>query len=145
MSFELNIPVCSERVESGEGRPIYEVWSLFAPQYRAFNEREDRALNSLRRAIEVDLNGAAKSLDHSWISFLSFCPDLASRRVALDIGLRKRSIKGEFFLVSFAALDRRIVLCPRIEEFSFEIQRGQDLLTRATDVFTAHFRRIFRR
>ena len=145
MSFDLCMPVCSERVQSEERRPVYEVWALFAPEFRAFSEREDRALNNLRRDLQVELNGMGKGLDHERLAELSFRPQLTARRLTLNLTLRRRTIKGDFFLVSYEALDRRIVLCPRIEDFSFELLRGQDLQTRATEVLTAHFKQLEKR
>ena len=142
MSFDITIPIYSERVESQERAPAYMVWPLFAPDQVAHNAREDRALSSLQRELQKDLNAKAKALDHREIAQISFCPNLFTRRVPLDLSLRKRTIRGDFFLVSFAAMDRRIVFCPRIPKVSFELLRGQDLPTRATEVITAHFKEL---
>ncbi|MEZ5325575.1 MAG: AAA family ATPase [Verrucomicrobiales bacterium] len=142
MSFTITIPVYSERVESPERAPVYVVWPLFAADAVAHNAREDRALSSLQRELQNALNAKAKGLDHRDIAQLSFCPPLTSRRVPLNLSLRKRTIRGDFFLVSFPALERRIVICPRIPGLSFELLRGQDLSTRATEVIIAHFREL---
>ncbi len=151
MSLELNIAILSERVEHDDGRNVYAVRPALdlapavdgrRPSLLVENAREDRALENLERTLMKGFHQLIAKMRHDELTRWSYCPpELAGRKIKLHLNLRKQTISGDFFLLTFRSMDRRTVLCPKVPGLSFDLERGESLEDRATEVLTGYFRK----
>ncbi len=121
---------------------LFTVWPLFAPTVVERHGKLERVLFQLARTLRAQLNALGKALRHEELARYSFCPDLEYRRIDLALELRRRVARGRFFFVLFEALGRRLAFTPAVPELWFEVQRGESLTARATEVLTHHFRAL---
>ena len=149
MAISLTIPVLSEKVTQ-DGKPArYKVTPLFHHIGRhgsedasaTFNEREDRALEQLSKELRKALNQAAAGMDHSAFNRRGFSPDLSIRNLKLEIPLRKQTIRGGFAVVTFQSIGRKVVVLPSVPNLSFDLERGEDIQTRTTEVMAQFFKK----
>jgi ATP-dependent Clp protease ATP-binding subunit ClpC len=152
MSINLSIPIYSERVQRKEGGHWYRVHPVFPSMmpaeignFMVHNPREDRAFDELTRLLRKELNDLASAMHHDALIRWSFHPELTGSKVPIQISLRKQSLSGEIFAVTYQSLGRRIVVLPKIQQLIFDLERGQLLEERANDVLTRFFRKIEKR
>jgi len=149
MSLPLSIPVLSEKISAPDGGKVYVVQPALPlggsgsrHGFVAENRREDYALDQLTRDLRRHLNDAAKSPRHDELARWSFDPGPQLSRLTLQFALRKQTIEGDFTFIVFEAFDRRIALCPRLDDLAFDIPRGSSLKERADAALRGHFRRL---
>jgi len=118
----------------------YTVRPLFHPGPVERHEKLERVLFQLGRELRKQLNELGKSWRHDDLASYAYCPDLEFRRFDVKIELRRRSAETRFFFVLFDWQDRKIVFTPAVPDLWFEVQRGESLTDRATEVLTHYFR-----
>ena len=148
MSIRLHIPVFSERLQRPGERKTYRITPAFPTmlwrdreRFEVFHPREDRALEELTRILRREFNELAKDMRHDALLRWSFYPDLTAKKIPVHLLLRKQSVTGEVFAVTYNAMGRRIVSLPKLPALTFDLERGNRLEDRANEVLTKYFRR----
>ncbi len=118
----------------------YWAAALFVETFERSAAREDRALAQLEGDVRQAVNRAAAAMRQDDLAYWSYCPDLTPHTLRIQINLRKHSVTRDFFFASWEALDRRLVISPRLPNLCFEWPRDTPLARRATEVLTAYFR-----
>ena len=139
--MKITLPIYVETIhDPKEKEHLFRVRPLFFPQPRRQHRSLDRALARLADDLRCDLGKMGKALRHDELAAYSFCPDLEHHRLDLTLELRHHRARGRFLFVAFAALGRRLAFTPAVPEVWFDLQPGERLEDRATEVLTRHFR-----
>ncbi|MDF1812293.1 MAG: AAA family ATPase, partial [Verrucomicrobiales bacterium] len=146
--MNLYIPVFSERIHRQEKGKTYRLRPAFPSMpwkerddFVVYNPREDRALEELTRILRRYFSELAKDMRHDSLIRWSFFPDLKGVKIPVQMFLRKQSVNGEIFAVTYSALGRRIVTMPKLPGLTFDLERGDRLEDRANEVLTKYFRK----
>jgi len=152
MSVILSIPIYSERIIRKEGGYLYRVHPALPAMlpgdindFVIYNQREDRAFDDLNRLLRKELNDQALSVRHDALVRWSFHPDLTGSKVPIQIFLKRQSLSGEVFVVTYQLMGRRVVVLPKIHQITFDVERGQLLDDRTNEVLTKYFRKLEKR
>lgn len=147
--MNLYIPIFSERIHRREKGKTYRVCPAFPAMpfkdrdaFEVFNPREDRAIEELTRILRRHFNELAQDLRHDSLLRWSFHPEIKGEKIPLQLFLRKQSINGEWFAISYQSMGRRIVTLPKLPGVTFDVERGDRLADRATEVLTQYFRKL---
>lgn len=145
MSFELSLPVLVEKVQPEGERAFYRAGAVFVGGFERIDSREERAIRELTDALRRAANEEARMMRHDLIAGWSFHPHrLRHRQLKLTLTLRKHTLRPNIVVLMFDSLGRTLAASPQIRELCFEVGSGENLETRATEVYTEHFRQLER-
>ncbi len=116
---------------------------LFFEQPAEIDREIARARTRLARALAKELQELGAD-DPRRLARYTFCPDLKLHNFKFRLDLRRQSHAGRFPVVVFRRWERRIAFSPLLPEAWFEVGRGQDLQSRAQEVYTDFFRHLER-
>lgn len=139
------IPIFIEERSSGPANPpTYIVRPLFQfePVQRA--EKLSRALAKLSNDLYQLLHELGQEPRHDQLAQWTFSPLLDECTIELRLELSSGPHRRNFFLVGYAALERRLYFTPTLPKLHFEVFSNQNLAERATTVLTKHFRELER-
>ncbi|MEZ5303768.1 MAG: hypothetical protein R3F11_24455 [Verrucomicrobiales bacterium] len=138
----ITIPIYVERIDDAEGgKPYFRAAPLFFGGYERRDAREDRALERLAADLRREANSLARDPRHDALAAWAFYPEMKASRVRVRLNLRRHWAEADFFFAVIESLGRRIAVCPHLPGLPFEIGRGESLASRASEVFTEHFRK----
>jgi len=141
--MEFTIPIyIEERKEAGRTTARYSVRPLFLEKPLRRGEQLQRASNRLAGDLRQELLQCARRWRHDRLIEWTRNPELEESELRISLRLKRASAETRFLVVSFPALGRRIAFTPAVPGLWFEVRRGQDLKTRATEVLTRHFREL---
>ena len=133
------VPILIERAEGLHTiRPLFN--STPAETSRDLGRGTARFVRKLREVLDT----LGKEHRHEALARYAFAPRLHAREMTLTLYLKRKTARLRILLVWFTKLGRRIAFTPSIPDVWFGIDRGQDLLDRASEVLTDHFRRLER-
>ena len=136
MKFE--IPILAEQIGSQKS-PLIRVRPLFFDH----PVRQDPRLSRAMSRLATDLRKLfAEISDYDELARFAFCPDAQVRRLKLDIDLRTDILRAKLPVVTFWHLSRVLAFSPSLPELWFEVNEGETLKNRATDVYTWHLRQV---
>ena len=138
----VTIPIYVEEQPQADARaPFYFVRPLFFHEPWASHEILSRAMNDLVRALRAKCTFLSHEMRHDELAAYCFAPPLEDHllKFALDLGKQRPTCRILF--VRMEAFGRRLAFSPNLPEFAFELERGEQLQTRATEVVTQYFRR----
>jgi ATP-dependent Clp protease ATP-binding subunit ClpA len=138
---KLSIPVYIETFTRKDGQRAHRVRPLFRPRPERQHVSLERALNLLALDLRVLLHQLGKELRHEQLAEWSFAPSCTHHALKLRLPLEQGNVVARFLFVVFPALERRIAFTPSLPELWFDVERGESLEERATDVLTRYFRR----
>ncbi len=122
----------------------YTARPVFFPRPVRTDDNLNRLLTKLVgeivRAIEVEARADRQDFVARW----AFAPPLSQHRLALEIELRRRKVKGKFLFVAFEHLGRRLAFTPSVPDVWFEVVRGELLEDRAKAALEEHWRAVER-
>ncbi|MCY2962330.1 MAG: AAA family ATPase [Planctomycetota bacterium] len=136
----LNIPVYIE-VKKERGGAVHHCQPLFVSNVTATDSHLGLAMSKLTSRLHQLLSNLGASDRHDLLAQCSFSPDLKTHVLSLALELRSDLVRVKLLFVTFQAVGRIVALCPAIPELCFELRTLQDLESRATHVFTRHFRK----
>lgn len=120
----------------------YTIKPLFLDGPTEQHEKLERAIHLLSSRLREILRDLGNYARHDELAQYTFSPNWTYDRIEVRIELRKRIARCKFLFVLFREFDRRIAFSPTLPEVWFEVQRGEDLSVRATEVLTRHFREL---
>lgn len=141
--MQLSIPIYFETRRGGESsRQRHILRPLFFQTPMRTDESLGRALSKLAQELTAELNRLGREANHEELSKYVFAPEVTPQKLKLRLELRRQVVRGQFFCVTFRAFARRVGFFPGVPDVWFEFRRGQTLEHRATEVLTAHFRKL---
>lgn len=141
--MNLALPVyVEEHKVPGQPAPQFLLRPLFFTAPHESGPVLSTVLAKLAREIRKRLDALADAPRHDELIPWTFAPDLAQTPVKFTLQLRRQTAECRLLVVSFEAFDRRIGFIPALGDLFFEINRGQNVTTRAREVITEHFRQI---
>jgi ATP-dependent Clp protease ATP-binding subunit ClpC len=136
-----SIPIFIEERSSGLAKPpTYIVRPLVQVEPVQRAEKLSRALAKLSNDLHQLLHDLGHDPRHDELARWTFNPLLEETTLELRLELSSGSHRRAFFLVGYAALDRKLYFTPTLPELHFEVLPNQSLAERATAVLTRHFR-----
>ena len=136
-----SIPIfIQENPVRGNHPSHFIVRPLFHPYPVEKSEKLHRALNKLSSGLKQLLYDLGHDSRHDALAEWTFDPILREETLELRLELDSGSELIKLFLVGYSAWNRTIYFNPLSPELHFEVQLGQSLKERATEVFTRHFR-----
>lgn len=131
-----------ERKAAGEPGPTYTVRPLFFASPQRSGEVLSRTMTKLARDLRERLDGLAKEICQDELAAWTFCPAVEQRRLQVEAPLRRVTLRAKVSVVSFEALGRRLAFVPQVPGLWFDVERGQSVAGRATEVITEHFLKL---
>ncbi len=139
--MDLAIPIYIEQIPQPEQpAPLYLVRPLYFPQPVGQDEELQRAIAKFVKAMRRELNRVGRLMHHDQLSAYSFAPEIEEHFHTLTLDLKARRARCKFLFVAMSCLDRRVVFTPSLPQVYFDLERGEDLHTRATAFLTRYFR-----
>ncbi len=143
--MRVEVPILIRPETDARGRTaVQAVRPLFFEEPTFSDRNLGQAVSRLTNKLQEQLEKLASSGDHASVAVYGFSPDLRLEWLELRLELRRSMFLGWFPLVVFNHKDRRLAVSPYLLELWFDIPRGENLVERATDVFTRHFRNVER-
>ena len=143
MNITLPIYVEESRVQ---GRLVHTARAVFWPRWVERHEMAARAVSKLAQRVQAHLGELAQQGRHEDLAAYSFYPDdLTDKTTPLRLFLGDRHVAARYFLLTFAALGRRVAFTPTLPDVWFEVARGETLAARAGEVYEHHFRTLERK
>ncbi len=121
---------------------VYTVRPLFVDSPRERDEILTRAINRLFKEVRQHLDGLARQVRHDELARYCYYPHLESQSLKLKILLGNRSFSCRLLFVSTPQFGRKLVFTPTFPDLWFDLERGQSLSERATNVLTRYFREL---
>ena len=142
----LSIPVlATENKQPNQPAPIVVVRPLFALQTVEQGNSLQRALAKLNQNLRESYDEIGKNPRHDSLAWMTFSPLLSSKLLQLRLFLSSQTFDCKYLFVQFDAFGKRIAYTPNVPRLWFEIERGEDLQSRAVEVLTEHFKILERR
>ena len=143
MNFD--IPIFIEELPGTGGKPpSFVVRPAFAPTFVQRADKLSRALARLTTDLQNHLHQLGTEPRHESLALWTARDTLKEATLELRLDLDSGSQKLRLFFLGYQALDREIWFSPALPEIHFEVLAGQQLESRANQVFTRHFRQIER-
>lgn len=139
--MQIRIPTFIQTHKSPQGTR-YVVRPLFFPTPARFEPSLSRAMSKFTQDLSKELGRLGRAADQSALARWTFSPPIVEHRVDVVIELRRKTIRGRVFLAVLKQFDRKIAFSPVIPDVWFDLQRGETLAARASEVYSAHFRQL---
>jgi ATP-dependent Clp protease ATP-binding subunit ClpC len=140
---KLTVPLYQEKFRQ-DGADVYYVRPLFHAGIEALRPELQRATDSVRNNLHKELRALSAQARHDSLAFYAQCPDVREEAVDVAIQLKRRSVEVRFLFAVFELGDRRVAFTPRLPHLSFDLGRRDDLVTRANEVLSTHYRKLER-
>jgi ATP-dependent Clp protease ATP-binding subunit ClpA len=122
----------------------YTARPLFFPRPARSDDNLSRLLTKITgevvRAVELEARADRQDAAAAW----AFAPSVSQHRLAVEVELRRRVVKGKFLFVAFDHLGRRLAFTPSVPDVWFEVPRGERLEGRAKAALDEHWRAVER-
>lgn len=142
----LSIPVlATEHKQPNQPAPMVVVRPLFALQTVEQGNSLQRALAKLNQKMRESYDEIGKNPRHDSLAWMTFSPFLSSKILQFRLFLSSQTFDCKYLFVQFDAFGKRIAYTPNVPHLWFEIERGEDLQSRAIEVLTEHFKILERR
>jgi ATP-dependent Clp protease ATP-binding subunit ClpC len=138
--MNLTIPIYIEQLPQTGQSPVYSVRPLFFQEPVGLDVELQRAMAKFVKAMKRELDNKAREMRHDWLADYCYAPEVDDQRVRLALDLKTGTARCTFLFVTINGFDRRIAFTPSLPHLWFEIERGETLHARATEVLTSHFR-----
>ncbi len=142
----LTIPIlATEHKPLKNSAPTVVVRPLFNLNTSEQGKSLQRAINKLTQSLRNQFEEHGKKPRHYDLAWFTFSPVFSSKILKFRLFLASKSFDCEYLFVILDAFGKKIAFTPNVPEIWFEIERGEDLQTRAVEVLTEHFRHLERR
>ncbi|MEZ5425111.1 MAG: AAA family ATPase [Pyrinomonadaceae bacterium] len=142
----LTIPIlATEQKQANQPAPSVVVRPLFNLNTTAQGNNLQKAVNKLRQKIREQFVEHGKKPRHYDLAWFTFSPLLTTKVLNFRLFLSSGTYDCCYIFVTFNAFGKKVVFSPNLSGVWFELERGEDLHTRAVEVFTEHFRHLERR
>jgi ATP-dependent Clp protease ATP-binding subunit ClpC len=139
--MNLTIPIYIEQLpQEGQSTPVYAVRPLFFEEPVGLDVELQRALAKFVKAMRRQLDNQAREMRHDCLADYCYAPEVDDQLITLALDLKTSIARCSFLFVTINGFDRRIAFTPSLPHLWFEIERGEDLHARATEVLTGYFR-----
>ena len=138
--MKITVPIYIEQQQDPGQPAMYVVRPLFFDEPVARDEKLQRAIGKLVKALWRELDEAGKKMWQNDLAAYSFAPELDDQLLSFNLDLKTRRAACRMLFVIFNSLNRRIVFSPNLPQLWFEIERGETLQSRAAEVLTHFFR-----
>ncbi len=139
--MNINIPIYVEaHREKNPRRTVYQCEPLFSPGIQGRDESLPKAMGKLMKRLKLRLDSLASEARHDELEHFVFNPDCDMQTLKLSLDLRDRIVKCKLLFIEMKTLDRRIAFSPSLRELWFELEPGELLQDRATEILSRHFR-----
>lgn len=137
----ITIPIYIQQYQRPEeSSPLYIVRPLFFQEPVGRDEELQRAVSRFVKGMRRALDEAGRDRWQNDLAAYSFAPSLDDQVLSFNLDLRTRRAACRFLFVTFKTAGRRVAFTPSLPDLWFEIDRGETLESRATEVLTQHFR-----
>lgn len=141
----LSIPVLvTEQKQANNPAPTVFVRPLFNLNTVEQGNSLQRAMNKLSQTLRKQFEEHGKKPRHHDLAWFTFSPVLSTKTLQFRLFLASQSFDCKYLFVSLDAFGKKIAFTPNVSGIWFDIERGEDLQARATEVLTDHFRALER-
>ncbi|GMU50934.1 MAG: hypothetical protein AMXMBFR33_00800 [Candidatus Xenobia bacterium] len=137
MRFEIPLYIQGQ----GGKQPEYRVRPLFFARPEEHSRLLHQARSRLIQSLRSHLDALSRLDRNEELARYSYCPELDQNLLELRFEHKKRTARVRLLVVTFRALGRRLAFSPSLPEEWFEVERGQDLAARTTEVLRQFLRR----
>jgi ATP-dependent Clp protease ATP-binding subunit ClpA len=139
--MNIAIPIYIELIpQEGQPTPFYSIRPLFFQEPAGRDEELQRAIAKFVKVMRRELDGEGRRLRQDGLAAYSFAPEIEDQLLNLSLDLKSRTSHCKFLFVTLNSFDRRLAFTPSLPHLWFELERGEDLSSRATEVMTKYFR-----
>lgn len=143
MNFD--IPIFIEELPASGGKPpSFIVRPAFDPAFVQRADKLSRALARLTTDLQNHLHQLGTEPRHESLARWTSRGPLKEATLELRLDLDSGDQKLRLFFLGYQALNRELWFSPALPDIHFEVLPGQQLESRASLVFTRHFRQIER-
>jgi len=139
-NVKITLPIYIEQQQEPGQPASYFIHPLFFDEPAARDEELQRAIGKLVKALRRELDEAGKRMWQSDLAAYSFAPELDDQLLSFNLDLKTRRAACRMLFITFNSLNRRIAFSPNLPQLWFEIERGETLQSRASEVLTQFFR-----
>ncbi len=137
MRFEIPLYIQGQ----GGKQPEYRVRPLFFARPEEHSKLLKQARSRLIQSLRSHLDALSRQDRNEELARYSYCPELEQNLLDLRFEHKKRTARVRLLVVTFHGLGRRLAFSPSLPDEWFEVDRGQDLGVRATEVLRQFLRR----
>ncbi|MBI3653743.1 MAG: ATP-dependent Clp protease ATP-binding subunit [Acidobacteria bacterium] len=139
--MKITVPIYIQK-HSGKGAPpqTHILRPLFHPHLEVRGEDLNRAMTKMAQKLRRECGELGSQRRHEQLSRFAFAPDLEDHFCKFNFEMLSRRARCHLLVVVCKSLGRKIAFSPSLPNLWFEIQRGETLATRATEVLTQYFR-----
>src|SRR5438445_438885 len=143
--MNFSVPILFESTAKRKNRAtVYTARPLFFPGVEESHENLGRLTAELARSLGKLFDKLGKEPRQDALARCSFNPRLSQQRLDVAIELRRRIVKVRFLFILFRYLGRKIAFATGLPDLWFDLQRGEELKSRAEAIFSHHFRQLER-
>lgn len=144
--MQVTIPVLvTEQKEAGKPTPSAVVRPLFALEPVERGAGLGRALNKLGQELRERYEKLAAEARHYSLAWNCFSPAFTTSTLKFRLVVSKQSYDCSYLFVIVDGFGKKVVYTPNVKGFWFDLERGEDLKSRAEDALTEHFKELERR
>ncbi|MDP6355898.1 MAG: AAA family ATPase, partial [Planctomycetota bacterium] len=143
--MNITVPIYVEQKHLDGEQTQFRLRPLFFSSPEASDARLNRATSKLALELRKELGRLGKSMRHEELAAFNYCPSFQQFNVQCLVHLKQGSLSVQQLAVSFEHLDRRIAFFPALPDLWFEVQRGQDVQSRASQAMTEYCQAELRR
>jgi ATP-dependent Clp protease ATP-binding subunit ClpC len=139
----ITIPIYIQKHSyKGTAPPLHILRPLFHQHQPLETRGEDlnRAMTKLAQKLRQECGRLGGEMHHERLAQYGFSPDFEDHFYKFRFEMASRTAESNLLIVSFKSMGRKIAFTPSVPDLWFEIQRGETLYNRASEVLTQHFR-----
>lgn len=141
----ISIPILAvEQKQANDPAPVFVVRPLFNLNLSEQANSFQRAANKLTQTVRKKFEEDGRKARHHDLAWFTFSPLLSTKLLQFRLFLAAQSFDCKYLFVVFDAFGKKLAFTPNVADIWFEIERGEDLQTRANEVLTEHFRDLER-
>ena len=139
--MRINIPIYVNQRGGSNGPPVIARPLFFLNPERSGKEL-GRVLSQLSDQLRVSLSELGRSKSHEQLLRWHETRSVSHQLAKLNLDLRDSTAQLKTLLISVTRFDRLVGFSPTLPNLWFDILPGENIVTRATEVYEAYFREI---
>ena len=124
------------------GEMLYRVAPLLFPEPSTQDHNLWKATSRLSEELARMLRQQSQAGDHRGTAQYAFLPRVTLHNLELRLELKGGLFRGWFPVAIFRHLDRTLAFSPKLRDCWFELEKGDSLEERATEVYRHYFRAL---
>lgn len=140
--MQIIVPIYVQQRRGRSSTPPISARPLFFGQPSTSGAELGRVIAGLANKLRVRLSGLARKRSHDQLLSWHHPDPINDKTLKLHLDLRDSTASLRIVLVTLKRHERLLAFSPTLPELWFDIEAGESLEERATDVYQAHFRQL---